>query len=199
MSTPLAPELLSILLRALGLDAGGCRSGGRNHFTADPATPDGIKCQELCQLGLMKDHSTLTGYGHYCVTEQGKVIAWQQQRPKAERRQRVRGEHEVVRVGKRLIPILGVVNGTPEQSRETVKNIEEFLDQAAGRTKVEAWPPQTCCASNADGTACGEPAMYFDLKLGAMVCAAHRQPVESVAQHNKFPGGRLTTEPDEAA
>jgi hypothetical protein len=42
-----------------------------------------------------------------------------------------RGDHEVIRFGGRLIPVLGTVGGTPAESRETAMNIERFL----GRTK----------------------------------------------------------------
>jgi hypothetical protein len=38
-----------------------------------------------------------------------------------------RGDHEVVSFRGQLIPVLGTVGGTSEQSRETALNIERFL------------------------------------------------------------------------
>jgi hypothetical protein len=41
-----------------------------------------------------------------------------------------RGDHEVINFHGRLIPVLGVVGGTREQSEETARNIERFLGTA---------------------------------------------------------------------
>jgi len=48
-------------------------------------------------------------------------------------------DHEVVKFRGALVPILGTVGGTPEQSRETAKNIEAFFarGQAAQRAVDE--------------------------------------------------------------
>jgi hypothetical protein len=58
-----------------------------------------------------------------------------------------RGDHEVVRVGNRPVPVLGTVGGTPEQSRQTAKNVENYFSrkpkgQAAFSPKaVSVWMP----------------------------------------------------------
>lgn len=39
----------------------------------------------------------------------------------------LRQDHPVVKFRGRMIPILGTVGGTAEQSRETAKNIEAFV------------------------------------------------------------------------
>ena len=47
-----------------------------------------------------------------------------------------RGDHEMISVRGRLIPVLGTVGGTADESRETARNIERFLaanDQAHAR------------------------------------------------------------------
>ena len=37
-----------------------------------------------------------------------------------------RNDHETIFIGGRFIPILGTVGGTPEESRQTARNIERF-------------------------------------------------------------------------
>jgi hypothetical protein len=71
-----------------------------------------------------------------------------------------RGDHEVVRVGNRPVPILGTVGGTPEQSRQTAKNIENYFGtkgrkvQAKGsRVKQEETETTVFCGCT-DGRAC---------------------------------------------
>ena len=41
------------------------------------------------------------------------------------------GDHEVILFRGQLIPVLGTVCGTAEQSRETARNIERFIARAA--------------------------------------------------------------------
>jgi hypothetical protein len=38
-----------------------------------------------------------------------------------------RPDHEMIAVGSHLIPVLGTIGGTPEQSRETAQNIERYF------------------------------------------------------------------------
>ena len=38
-----------------------------------------------------------------------------------------RNDHEVVKFRGRLVPVLGTVGGTEEQSRETARNIERYF------------------------------------------------------------------------
>lgn len=68
------PEHLHILQHSLGLDEFAKGSWYRNRFVTEPTSSDGILCQELCSLGLMKDYGSnnLIGEMHtYCVTEKG--------------------------------------------------------------------------------------------------------------------------------
>jgi hypothetical protein len=70
-----------------------------------------------------------------------------------------RGDHEVVRVGNRLVPVLGTVGGTPEQSRETANNIENYFSR-----KPKARPPSSrplACGCQPKEKVVGETACIF--------------------------------------
>lgn len=49
-----------------------------------------------------------------------------------------RKDHAVVKFQGQLIPVLGVVGGTKEQSRETAKNIDRYFAQKRGGAMVQA-------------------------------------------------------------
>lgn len=78
------PELLHILQHALGVDQYGRGRQYRNRFITGPDSDDFLKCQQLTELGLMRDHGaqSLAG-GMHCfeVTKQG-VSAMLKESPK---------------------------------------------------------------------------------------------------------------------
>ena len=45
-----------------------------------------------------------------------------------------RADHEVIRVGGVLIPILGTVGGSPAESRQTAENIDRFIRSRASKS-----------------------------------------------------------------
>ncbi len=51
-----------------------------------------------------------------------------------------RGDHEMISFRGRLIPVLGTVGGTAEESRQTARNIERFF---AANDRGQAQPPGT--------------------------------------------------------
>jgi len=82
------PELLHILQHSLGLDLYGQPPEGyrgcsddefpgcyRNRFVTDPASPDGLKCEQLVAGGLMakpsRQPSFIGGMTNYFVTQAG--------------------------------------------------------------------------------------------------------------------------------
>jgi len=68
------PEQLHILRHSLGLNDSGEGREYRNHFATDAETKDGLDCQRLCALGLMRDTGTLAVWSHlrcYTVTGEG--------------------------------------------------------------------------------------------------------------------------------
>jgi hypothetical protein len=95
MSTKLTSEQLHILQHSLGCDGhgrteyrggdegDGCFNYHRNRFMTDAGRGDGVTCDELVKLGLMKDHGPqkMAGGMHcYSVTVEG-VCAMKEQSP----------------------------------------------------------------------------------------------------------------------
>ncbi|ADW17181.1 hypothetical protein Despr_1008 [Desulfobulbus propionicus DSM 2032] len=68
-------ELLHILQHSLGVDQYGHGEQYRNHFATDPGGKDFAKCQQLAEIGLMKDLGTRKLWGDmhcFVVTPAGK-------------------------------------------------------------------------------------------------------------------------------
>lgn len=69
-------DLLHILQHSLGVDQYGRGTQYRNRFITGPGSTDFPKCQELVELGLMKDHGPhpLCREDHlFTVTDEGKT------------------------------------------------------------------------------------------------------------------------------
>jgi len=67
---------LDILLHSLGLDSAGQGQSYRNCFMTDPTSEEGLICQQLVALKLMKDYGPQEMYGgmhRYRVTDEGKL------------------------------------------------------------------------------------------------------------------------------